>query len=544
MKKNYFAFLLLFLFGVRDLSAQSLGVLKKPILSPNAVTLDSTNLPIVFINTNFQSIVDEPKIEAGMAILDKGYNLFNHVTDVNFKYYGKIGIEQRGSISQQWWWTQKSYAVETHDLAGVDSSASILGMPKETDWVLYGPFTESTLMHNVLSYELARELGYWAPRTKYCEVMLKTGFTWNYNGVYVMTEKIKHGKNRVDISKLDLDDNAGDSLSGGYIVAVDQNINASDSGWFSKHPQSANLFLTYKYPKGDVITPQQKTYIQAYVDSFENSMSSVNFSNPVTGFRKFIEPATFMDFFFLQELSKNVDAYKRSSYLYKDKFTDGGKLHANPHWDYNSAWEIKLGGCEPFAADTGWTYPLTCWVNSSYPVPFWWNRFLQDSTYTRDMKCRWTQLRSTVLSNSNIYHIIDSVAGYVSLASTRHFSQFNITTAYQSDVNALKTWIGKRLTWMDAHMPGNCWNTGVSESGSMENSFTISPNPSNGNFIVQSMDEVIEKTEVYDMHGRLVLQKSLNSKAGSFDLKNPPGIYFLKIFTENGVFTKKIMRTN
>ncbi|TAL60312.1 MAG: T9SS type A sorting domain-containing protein [Bacteroidetes bacterium] len=507
-------------------------------------TLDSTNLPIVFINTNFQAIVDEPKITAGMAIIDKGYNLMNHITDTNFTYYGNVGIEQRGSISQQWWWTQKSYAVETHDLLGNDTDAVIIGMPKENDWVLYGPFNESTLMRNVLSYQLARELGYWAPRTKYCEMMLKTGFTWKYNGVYVMTEKIKRGKNRVDISKLDMDDNAGDSLSGGYIVAVDQNINASDSGWFSKHPQSANLFFTYKYPKGDIITVQQKTYIQAYVDSFENALSGVNFSNPVTGFRKFIEPFTFMDFFFIQEMSKNIDAYKRSSYLYKDKFSDGGKLNANPHWDYNSAWEVKLGGCEPFAADTGWTYPLTCWIHgTNYPVPFWWKRLLQDTLYVRDMKCRWTQLRSTTLSTANIYHIMDSVANYVSPASTRHYSQFNLTLNYQTEVNNLKTWIGKRLAWMDANMPGNCWNTGTSESSRFENSVSVYPNPSFGKYNVQSLISKIQKIEVSDIFGRHIQSLPVKGEVAAIDISSHPrGVYFLKCYLDAGSLSLKVVK--
>lgn len=506
-------------------------------------TLDSTRLPIVFINTNFQTIADEPKIEAGMAIIDNGYNVMNHVTDTNFKYYGNVGIEQRGSISQQWWWTQKSYALETHTATGFDTNVVILGMPKENDWVLYGPFNELTLMKNVLTFQLVRELGYYVSRTKHCEMMIKTGFTWKYNGVYVMMEKIKQDKNRVDIATMDLDDNAGDSLTGGFIVAVDRNINAVDSGWFSKHPQSTNLFLTYKYPKGDEITPQQKTYIQAYVDSFENALSSPNFASPLIGFRKYMEPVSFMDFFFMQELSKNLDAYKRSSYLTKDKTSKGGKLTAGPHWDYNSAWEVELGGCEPFDSDTGWTYPLTCWIHSTnFPVPFWWNRLLQDTTYTRDLKCRWIQLRSGTLSNAHINHVIDSIANYVSVASVRHYSQFSLTQNYQLEVDSLKLWIGKRLAWMDANMPGNCWNTGVYQEPGSGNTVSIYPNPSAGIFSLNA-PFVINKIEVYDVFGRIVYSEFATAGIKDVDISEQAnGVYFLKCYSQTGETAIKFVK--
>ena len=85
-------------------------------------------------------------------------------------------------------------------------------------------------------------------------------------------------------------------------------------------------------------------------------------------------------------------------------------MYAGPHWDYNSAYEIALGGCEPFDSDTGWVYDMTCWIHgTNFPVPFWWERMLQDTVYTRDLNCRWTQLRSTTLSTANIFNIITSV---------------------------------------------------------------------------------------------------------------------------------------
>jgi hypothetical protein len=507
--------------------------------SDTAVTLDSSNLPIVGIYTYLTAIPDEPKIKAFMGIVDNGYNAINHFTDTNYAYYNYIGIEKRGSISQTWLWPQKSYNIETRDSLGNDNNVVMMGMPKESDWVLYGPYDDHTLMRNVLTYQLARQMGYWAPRTKYCELALMDFLSWNYKGVYVMMEKIKRDNNRVNISKLDSNDLAGDSLTGGYIIAVDKNINKPDSGWFSSHPLDTNVFFTYKYPSGTDIKPQQRDYIQAYVDSFENATSGPNFADPVTGFRKYIEPVSFMDFFFIQELSKNIDAYKRSAWMYKDKKSKGGKLIAGPHWDYNSAYGAALCG---FDVDTGWTYPMTCWVNASFPVPFWWKRFLQDSIYTRDMKCRWIQLRSTVLDTTNIFHAMDSIAQYVAPASVRQFTQNNISDNIYSATDTLKQWFRKRLTWLDAHMPGNCWNMAVAENESLENSIGIYPNPSsNGEFMVNGLLYPAQ-LDVYNMVGEKIYSFSSKEVKETIRLgKIPGGIYFLKVDNGRSAVTRKLV---
>jgi hypothetical protein len=537
MKQRYIFILSFLFFGIVRLSAQSTdgGVLPVP-----NVTLDSSNLPIVGIYTNFQSIPDEPKITADMVVIDNGYNKINHPTDTSYTYKGKIGIEMRGSISQSFLWPQKSYNVELRDIQGADSAVTLMGMPKESDWVLYGPYDDHALMRNVLTYQLVRQMGYWAPRTKYCELLLNTFLAWNYKGVYVMMEKIKRDKNRVNIAKLDSNDNAGDSLTGGYIVAVDKNINKPDSGWTSMHPQDTGVFFTYKYPSGDAITPPQKAYIKAYIDSFENVMSGPNFADPATGYRKFIDPTSFMDFFFIQELSKNLDAYKRSAYLTKDKTSKGGKLIAGPHWDYNSAFGAHLCG---FDVDTGWAYPMTCWLNAAFPVPFWWERLLQDSTYTRDMKCRWKYLRSTVLDTVNIFHQMDSIAAYVAGASVRQYAQYNITSNYFTEVDTLKMWFRKRLAWMDIHMPGNCWNTAVEGDAAQQNPVTIYPNPSAGVFGIKTRSGKIGRVEVYDIFGRTVRRVSSDSEILNIDLSDQPtGIYFLKGNSGSGEVSLKLVK--
>jgi hypothetical protein len=242
-----FTSVILVLFSVIAFAQTNQAKQSQPAVAQVTLTLDSTRLPIVAIKLPYlwppwDPIPDTPKVEANMGIIDNGYNVMNHITDPINGYKGKIGIEKRGSISQYWWFVQKSYGFETRDIASADSDAVVLNMPPEHDWILYGPYDDETLMRNVLMYQLGRDMGYYAPRSKHCEVQFYD-WTWqpDYRGVYVMMEKIKRDKFRVDIAKLTPTDTTGDNLTGGYIFAVDKNIWANDSGW--KSPYDTGVFL-------------------------------------------------------------------------------------------------------------------------------------------------------------------------------------------------------------------------------------------------------------------------------------------------------------
>ncbi len=553
-----FCIAVLFCFCSINGKAQSISLKKLQNISEQstktatAVVLDSTTLPIVAMKLPFlwppwDPIPDTPKVTVDMGIVNNGYNVMNHITDPKNGYLGKIGIEKRGSISQAFWYLQKSYGFETRDTLGNNVNAVILGMPKEHDWVLYGPYDDHSLMRNVIIYSLGRDMGYWTPRTKFCEVQFYNwAWTPDYRGVYVMMEKIKRDNNRVNIPKLDLNDNAGDSLTGGYIFAVDKNIWASDSGW--KSPKDTGVFFSYKYPKADVITTQQKNYLKQYVDSFETSLKSPGFNNLTTGFRKYSNPTTFMDFFFMQEFSKNIDAYRRSAYLYKNKYSKGGKLNAGPLWDFNSSlYNAKL--CT-FEQDTGWAYKTVCYLTSNYHIPFWWGRMLQDTNYANELKCRWKQWRATVLDTSHIFRILDSMTNYVKKASVRHFTVFNINTTLKTEVDSLKWWMKKRLKWLDANMPGKCYVIpGVFEKSAFENSLSVYPNPNSGqlniDFYLSSEKNI--KMELFDLYGRILIKNNetqfrTGQNSVQLDLYNySAGIYFIKVSGEGIAETKKII---
>jgi hypothetical protein len=114
----------------------------------------------VAVETNGNTIVDEPKVMASMRMTAQG----------TMVYDGSVGIEYRGCSSQMF--DKKSYGFETWDMNGEDMDVALAGFPAEEDWILYGPFSDKALLRNVVIYALSNEIGRYATRTAFCELYL------------------------------------------------------------------------------------------------------------------------------------------------------------------------------------------------------------------------------------------------------------------------------------------------------------------------------------------------------------------------------------
>ena len=517
--------------------------------------LVQSNLPIVLLNTNNQAIPDEPKIQAGMKIIDNGYGNINHVTDFPNAYNNLIGIEQRGSTSGSF--PQKSYGFETRDVNGTQKDTIILGMPQEHDWILYAPYDDKTCMRNILTYQLANEMGHYASRTKACELVLNG----QYQGIYVMMEKIKRDSGRVDISKLQVTDISGDQLTGGYIFKIDKTTGNGGDGWTSNYPSEtgSNINFLYHYPKSGEIMPQQQAYIQAYVDSFETALAAPNFADPALGYRKFSEPGTFMDFFILNELSKNVDGYRLSTFIHKEKDSKGGKLRMGPMWDFNLAW-WNADYCDGDVS-TGWAYQFgnVCGGDASQ-IPTWWGRMLEDQWYQDELKCRWTTLRQGILADDSLFAKIDSVALYLDQAKDRHFNQWPILgqytwpnpspipQTYAEEINAIKSWIITRATWIDNNLPGTC------HLGLIENeiaSVNVYPNPFSNEINISWFSAGLNNAQIklFDIQGNVISEQTFSSSYGmnnmqlaNFKQELSPGIYWVEIQEGSSMSRIKVVK--
>lgn len=522
---------------------------------PNVFT--SSNLPLVIINTFSQTIVNDPKIDAQMKIIYNGPGATNYTADFPNAYNNNIGIETRGSSSSSF--PQKSYGVETRDVNNLQNDTILLGMPAEHDWILYAPYDDKTCMRNVLSYDIANKTGHYASRTQFCELLING----QYQGIYVLMEKIKRDNNRVDVSKMLSTDIAGDQLTGGYIIKVDRD-DGPTSYWTSQYPSDDGtpVNFVFVYPKDGTIVPQQRAYIQAYIDTVDDVLASSTFTNPVTGYRKYIGVNSFIDYFLLNEVSKNVDGYRLSTYFHKDKLSKGGKLHAGPAWDYNLAW-WNADYCQGNLA-TGWAWNQgTVCPGGPYQNNFWWRRLLEDPSYTSELKCRWNELRLTTLSIPVLNNYIDSLAGVLNQAQVRHFDLWPILgiytwpnpspipANYAGEITALKNWVFNRITWMDANLPGVC-TVGLSENDLNENSVTLSPNPFSTSFNIKLYLQHQQPLNIVvtDVLGKVIKEVPLNeSKDGENNIEIDlgkevnNGIYFLKITNNKSSVVKKIIKT-
>lgn len=399
------------------------------------VGLASSALPIVTIETTGEAIVDEPKRMARMRVVDNGPGARNAPGDAP-QYDGWVGIELRGSSSSRF--PKKQYGLETRHADGSNRSVSLLGLPEENDWVLYAPYSDKSLLRNALAYHLARETGRYASRARFCEVVLDG----DYQGVYVLLEKIKDDGDRVDLADTD-------RLGGGYIAKLDKRTGDGDATWPSRDPATGQ-FVRYQFhdPDGDALTAAQREEIEASFDAMEAATLDGSFPDV-------LDLGAFVDYVIVNELAKNNDAYRISTYFHRP--SAGAKIHAGPVWDFNIAFGNADYGTG--ARTHGFQY-ATPYRSETFPIPSWWSRVVESDTVQTQLRARWAELRRGPFATDTLMAWIDAAAERLDEAQARNFERWPILDedvwpnafvggSYPAEVGYLKTWLGDRLAWLD-----------------------------------------------------------------------------------------------
>ena len=394
------------------------------------------DLPIIFVDTK-QKCLDKnvtEKIPATMRVLD---GKTNNVADSAKGTLYDIGIKVRGQSSAMF--PKPGYSVEVRDDKGEGMDVSMFGLPPADDWVLHGPYVDKSMLRNALAYWLFRQAGRYAPRTKHFDLYINGV----YRGVYVMVEKIKRGKYRVNVSKLKETDIAGDSLTGGYIWAFDK-VGTNTGGGGSNNQggiqaegfnTSDGLNVILHYPKKANIQKEQEEYLKKYLNDLEALFKNGKNGD---GFDKYVDLGSAVDYVLHQEITNNGDSYWCSFFLHKPKdktkngvFTEG-KVTLGPPWDFNLA--MSNGGMMGFGGSgNSWQIESSSksgnggmWGmgGGSLIAPKWLTGMWKRSDYQSELKKRWAELRSGVWHTKVMDAYLDSMKTYLTKAAERNFKRW------------------------------------------------------------------------------------------------------------------------
>ncbi len=503
----------------------------------------SSNLPIILINTNGQNILQNTKIMADMRVLNDSLGE-NYLNSTNFEFNGKVGIEIRGNTSANF--PKKSYSVETRDFDSTNLNVKLLGLGKENDWVFHGPYPDKSLMRNVLAYHLGNKTGRWSPKTRYFELFVND----TYSGVYVLVEKIKNDKHRLNLADLNPIDTVGDGLTGGYIMKLDRpeatDINEKDY-WISPYPAPTALqqkeFFLHVDPDGADIKPVQHEYIKNYITNFETALNSDNYTDRVNGYYSYVDLISFVDYYIINELARNLDGYRISTFMYKDKDSKGGKLTMGPYWDY----DICFGNANFFSAGQTQGWIVDGMGNGDgYAMPFWWQKFRLDPIFNSYLKRRWNEMHDSFINTTYLNNLIDSCAYDLSLAQKRNFKTWNILSTYlwpnnyvggtyENELIYLKNWLRDRISWMDSQIqPIEDITIGLINTEWRLMDLVTYPNPFVDvvNFKFNLTENSKVEILVHDVYGRVVVQykQSLGVGIHEIPVTIPPDKQSSKIF--------------
>jgi hypothetical protein len=431
------------------------GQLASPIVSHTFYKLNAnvqnfnSNLPIVVIdNFNQGSVPTETGQSGYMAIFEPGESGRSSINDMPTTT-SRTGLRIRGSSTAGD--PKHQYKLETWDDQNADRDVSILGMPAESDWVLFASYNfDRAMMRNDFIYQLSNEIGQYAVRTRFVEVFLNTGggelTQADYIGVYSFMESIKRDDERVDIDRLLPGDTTQPDVSGGYMVKVDR-CDPGDSG-FSAGGQGMCFVEPDETTIEQAAWDPQEQYIRNYMTQFGTALNGANFTNPTTGYAAYLDVDRSIDHHLLNVLAMNVDALRLSTYLYKPR---DGKLAFGPIWDFDRSMESTDGRDDNPSA---WNGPPDSTIyftpDSRHP---WWGRLFQDPNFWQKWIDRWQELRETTLSTSHMHAILDSNRDLLAEAAVRNFATWSAAPprggSHAAEVNIMKNWLATRANWID-----------------------------------------------------------------------------------------------
>ena len=446
------------------------------VSNPNIQQFRS-DLPLLVLTTFGKSPSESTNAVVAVSLFEPKNGVARLTGTPDFTARG--GIKIRGSSSAGL--AKKQYAIQWTDEYNQDLERSVLGMPAESEWVLYAPNDfEPVCIHNPFMHQLARDIGEYSPRTRFVEVFMNRlgPLTTNqYEGLYVLTEKIGVGGKRIPGPKLQPEDTTVPDITGPYVMKIDR-LDPGDTG-VSMGGQTVAMITPKEKELKQVQRAAQRKYLTDYVNAMSRGFLAVNRRNPTNSYENYIEMGRAIDYHILEMLSGNVDTMVLSAYFHKPR---NQKLIFGPHWDFDRA----LGSTDGRDSNPrNWT---------SGPVfAGWYGQLFQDTEAWQRWVDRFQQLRTHQLSLQYTGMLMDRLANQIRQAERRDFQRWKIPRrggSYQAELDSMKRWVSNRLDFVDrqlAQPPVSSLNSGIVPSGTLL-TLSFGPNASTNAAIWYTLD--------------------------------------------------------
>lgn len=396
---------------------------------------------------------------------------------------GRSAIQIRGSSTEGY--PKPSLKFELRDEFELDLDVELLGMPAESDWVLYAPNNfDPVLIHNPFVHQLSREMNRYSPRTRFVEVYLNrsTGAvsSTHYVGIYVLEEKIKITSDRVAIDRLEPEHLRAPEVTGGYLLKIDR-LDPGDSGVSAGGATMGLVDPKEREIKSGARRPQMD-YLRNYFGAFGKALSSASWRDPVVGYPAYVDVDAWIDFHVLEVLSGNVDALVLSTYFHKPR---DGRIAFGPHWDFDRA----LGSTDGRDANP------RMWNTGPFFSAAWWSRLFTDKDFWQKWVDRWQALRREQFSLAYINRTIDGLTNQVLEAQPREQKKWRVGLRradgraggnYQTEVQWMKNWLSNRIDFIDRQLapPPTLGSTG----GLVTNGYEVTISVPTGGTVYYTVD--------------------------------------------------------
>lgn len=421
-----------------------------------------THLPLVLIDTGGQEIPGKVTGQTddfgetintlaadGRDVIDVSFVVVDNQTRNNHPsdeatLTTTAQIRVRGHSSRLF--EKSPYQLDFVDENGEAAPAAVMGMPAHSEWVLYGPYLDKSLVRNYMWYNIAGEVMEWAPNVRYCELILNG----EYRGLYLMVETITDGED----CRLNLSTTEQNVKTTGYLLRGDRTTQEDLGGQrdiytYLERMLTLRTDILIKYPGRSSLTQELRQEIELDYAAFEKALYSYDYDTDDYGYWNYIDVDNFVDYFLINEFSLNVDAGRYSTYIYKDL---SGKFKLAV-WDFNNA-------CDNFPTD-----PLTP-DQINMVSHTWYFMLCKSEDFVERLLDRYDELRASVLNETYLLNYIDETLAYLGPAVERNNQRWNDAMtqwepltpvernlhSHEEAVDQLKEWLYERGIWLDENI--------------------------------------------------------------------------------------------